>query len=203
MTSVKHIVFDIGQVLIHYDPDAAFRDVIPDDTERKWFFDNVCTHDWNIEQDRGRKWPEAEALLIADFPDREDHIRAFRQNWHLMITHSINGSVEIMRKLIADGHDVTMLTNFASDTLREAWERFPFLTESRGVTVSGDIGLIKPDKAIYEHHVAAFDLEPSATLFIDDSARNVAGAKDAGWQSVQFVNPEMLRADLNNLGIAV
>jgi 2-haloacid dehalogenase len=203
MTSVKHIVFDIGQVLIHYDPDAAFRDVIPDDTERKWFFDNVCTHDWNIEQDRGRKWPEAEALLIADFPDREDHIRAFRQNWHLMITHSIDGSVEIMRKLIADGHDVTMLTNFASDTLREAWERFPFLTESRGVTVSGDIGLIKPDKAIYDHHVAAFDLEPPATLFIDDSARNVAGAKDAGWQSVQFVNAEMLRADLNNLGIAV
>ena len=203
MTSVKHIVFDIGQVLIHYDPDAAFRDVIPDDAERKWFFDNICTHDWNIEQDRGSKWPEAEALLIADFPDREHHIRAFRKNWHLMITHSIDGSVAIMRKLIADRHDVTMLTNFASDTLREAWERFPFLTESRGVTVSGDIGLIKPDKAIYDHHVAAFDLEPSATLFIDDSAKNVAGAKAAGWQSVQFVNPEMLRADLNNLGIAV
>lgn len=203
MTSVKHIVFDIGQVLIHYDPDAAFRNVIPDDAERKWFFDNICTHDWNIEQDRGRKWPEAEALLIADFPDREHHIRAFRKNRHLMITHSIDGSVAIMRKLIADRHDVTMLTNFASDTLREAWERFPFLTESRGVTVSGDIGLIKPDKAIYDHHVAAFDLEPSATLFIDDSAKNVAGAKAAGWQSVQFVNPEMLRADLNNLGIAV
>lgn len=75
MTQVKHIVFDIGMVLIHYDPDAAFLDVIPDANERKWFFDNVCTHEWNIEQDRGRKWPEAEALLIADFPDREHHIR--------------------------------------------------------------------------------------------------------------------------------
>ena len=121
----------------------------------------------------------------------------------MMVTHSIDGSVEIMRKLIADGHDVTMLTNFASDTLREAWERFPFLTESRGVTVSGDIGLIKPDKAIYDHHVATFDLEPSATLFIDDSAKNVAGAKAAGWQSVQFIDPETLKADLNNLGIRV
>jgi 2-haloacid dehalogenase len=203
MTAVKHIVFDIGQVLIHYDPAAAFRDVIPDAAERKWFLDNVCTHDWNVEQDRGRKWSEAEALLIADFPDREYQIRAFRQNWHQMITHSIDGSVVIMRKLLADGHDVTMLTNFASDTLREAWERFPFLTESRGVTVSGDIGLIKPDRAIYDHHVAAFDLQPSATLFIDDSPKNVAGAKAAGWQSVQFVNPETLKADLNNLGVRV
>jgi 2-haloacid dehalogenase len=203
MTSVKHIVFDIGQVLIHYDPAAAFRDVIPDAAERKWFLDNVCTHDWNVEQDRGRKWAEAEALLIADFPDREHQIRAFRKNWHQMITHSIDGSVVIMRKLLADGHDVTMLTNFASDTLREAWERFPFLTESRGVTVSGDIGLIKPDRAIYDHHVAAFELQPSATLFIDDSPKNVAGAKAAGWQSVQFVNPETLKADLNNLGVRV
>ena len=203
MTAVKHIVFDIGMVLIGYEPDAAFRDLIPDADERKWFLDNVCTSAWNIEQDRGRKWPEAEALLIADFPDREHHIRAFRQNWHLMITHSIDGSVEIMRQLIAHGHDVTMLTNFASDTLREAWGRFPFLTESRGVTVSGDIGQIKPDRAIYDHHVKAFNLDPGATLFIDDSLKNVVGAKAAGWQSVQFIDPETLKADLQKLGVAV
>lgn len=203
MTPVKHIVFDIGQVLIHYEPDAAFRELIPDAVERKWFLDNVCTHEWNVEQDRGRKWSDAEALLIADFPERAEHIRAFRQNWHLMITHSIDGSVAILRQLIANGHDVTMLTNFASDTLREAWVRFPFLTESRGVTVSGDIGLIKPDRAIYDHHIVAFDLEPSGTLFIDDSAKNVEGARQAGWQSVQFRDPETLKADLNGLGIRV
>ena len=120
-----------------------------------------------------------------------------------MITHSIDDSVVIMRQLIADGHDVTMLTNFASDTLREAWQRFPFLTESRGVTISGDIGLIKPDKAIYDHHVATFGVDPAATLFIDDSAKNVAGAQAAGWQSVQFIDPQTLRADLNRLGIRV
>lgn len=203
MTAVKHIVFDIGMVLIGYEPDAAFRDLIPNADERKWFFDNVCTSAWNIEQDRGRKWTDAEALLIADFPEHEHHIRAFRQNWHMMITHSIDESVEIMRKLIADGHDVTMLTNFASDTLREAWERFPFLTESRGVTVSGDIGLIKPDKRIYDHHIKAFDLDPAATLFIDDSLKNVIGAKEAGWQSVQFIDPKTLKTDLNNLGIRI
>lgn len=203
MTPVKHIVFDIGMVLIGYEPDAAFRELIPDAAERKWFLENVCTSAWNIEQDRGRKWPEAEALLIADYPDHEHYIRAFRRNWHMMITHSIDGSVEIMRKLIADGHDVTMLTNFASDTLREAWERFPFLTESRGVTISGDIGHIKPDRAIYDHHVKTFGVDPVATLFIDDSPKNVIGAQAAGWQSIQFIDPDTLRTDLNKLGIQV
>ncbi|MEP7457141.1 HAD family phosphatase [Phyllobacterium sp. SB3] len=203
MTAVKHIVFDIGMVLIGYEPEAAFRELIPDATERKWFLENVCTSAWNIEQDRGRKWPDAEALLIADYPDHERNIRAFRQNWHMMITHSIDGSVGIMRQLIADGHDVTMLTNFASDTLREAWQRFPFLTESRGVTISGDIGLLKPDKAIYDHHVKTFGVDPAATLFIDDSPKNVLGAQAAGWQSVQFIDPDTLKADLNKLGIRV
>ncbi|MGH6760473.1 MAG: HAD family hydrolase [Phyllobacterium sp.] len=202
-TPVKHIVFDIGQVLIYYDPEVPFKTIIPDNEERRWFFANVCTHDWNIEQDRGRKWVDAEALLIEQYPEREQQIRAFRQNWHQMITHSIDDSVDIMRTLIAGGHDVTMLTNFASDTLREAWQRFPFLTESRGVTISGDIGLLKPEKAIYDHHIAAFDLDPAATLFIDDSPKNVAGAKAAGWQSVQFIDPATLRSDLDALGIRI
>ncbi len=81
-----------------------------------------------------------------------------------MVPHSYDDSVAILRGLIAEGNDVTMLTNFASDTLREAQGRFPFLTESRGVTVSGDIRMLKPDREIYEHHVASFDLDPAATL---------------------------------------
>ena len=82
MTEIRHIVFDIGKVLIHYDPHLAVADIIPDEDERNWFFANVCTSDWNIEQDRGRSWEEAEALLTAEHPERADQIRAFRQNWH-------------------------------------------------------------------------------------------------------------------------
>ncbi|PRD45981.1 2-haloalkanoic acid dehalogenase [Phyllobacterium phragmitis] len=200
---VKHIVFDIGKVLIHYDPHLGYHDIIPDENERRWFFENICTHDWNVEQDRGRTWPEAEAVLIEVFPDRADHIRAFRKSWHKMVPHAYDDSVTILRRLIAGGHDVTMLTNFASDTLREAQARYPFLRESRGVTVSGDIGLLKPDKAIYDHHAKAFDLEPSATLFIDDTAANVEGAVAAGWQAVQFTGPETLKADLRQAGIEI
>jgi 2-haloacid dehalogenase len=120
-----------------------------------------------------------------------------------MVSHSYDDSVAIMEGLIAEGRDVTMLTNFASDTFREAQVRFPFLTKPRGVTVSGDIGLIKPDIAIYETHAKSFGLNPAATIFIDDSAPNVEGAKAAGWDAVLFTGADKLRADLADRGVRV
>ncbi|RWA66249.1 MAG: HAD family phosphatase [Mesorhizobium sp.] len=203
MTEIRHIVFDIGRVLIHYDPDIPFSRLIPDAGERKWFFDNVCTSAWNIEQDRGRTWEEAEALLIAEHPDHAENIRNFRRYWHDMVPHAYDDSVAIMVGLIESGRDVTMLTNFAADTFTEARQRFGFLERPRGVTVSGEIGLIKPDQAIYDHHVVSFGLEPAATLFIDDSQKNVDGAKAAGWQAVLFTDARALKADPERLGIAV
>ncbi len=202
MSQVQHIVFDIGKVLIHYDPDIPFSRLIPDPAERKWFFDNVCTPDWNIEQDRGRDWEEAEAELLAIYPSHEENIRNFRRHWHEMVPHAYDGSVDIMERLIDAGHDVTMLTNFASDTFVEARARFPFLDKPRGVTVSGEIKAIKPDKAIYDHHASTFGLTPPATLFIDDSQKNVDGAKAAGWQAVLFTGAGPLEADLRRLGVA-
>ncbi|MET0747233.1 MAG: HAD family phosphatase [Rhizobium sp.] len=204
MTSeIQHIVFDIGKVLIHYDPNLPFSRVIPDEEERDWFFANVCTHEWNVEQDRGRDWKEAEELLIAEHPERAEQIRAFRQNWNEMVPHHYQDSVEILEKLIAEGRDVTLLTNFASDTFREAQKRFPFLTKTRGVTVSGDVKLIKPDVAIYEAHAKSFDLDPATTIFIDDSLANVEGAKAAGWKAVHFTDAGKLRTDLATFGIEV
>ncbi|KAJ0343485.1 hypothetical protein COL154_014080, partial [Colletotrichum chrysophilum] len=201
MPAIRHIVFDIGRVLIHYDPDIPYSRIIPDEERRRWFFDNVCTHDWNIEQDRGRSWTDAEAELIAEYPEEAHNIRAFRANWHEMVSHHYPGSVAIMEALIGSGHDVTMLTNFASDTFREARKRFTFLDGPRGVTVSADVGLIKPDLAIYERHARDFDLEPAATLFIDDSAANVEGARKAGWQAIRFTTPQVLGSDLALLGL--
>lgn len=200
-TPIKHVVFDIGKVLIHYDPELGYHDIIPDPAERRWFLDNVCTSAWNIEQDRGRSWLDGEAALIEQYPSREREILAFRQNWPLMVSHAYEDSVVILRKLIASGIDVTMLTNFASDTFREAQARYPFLQESRGVTVSGDIRLLKPDLEIYQHHATTFELEPSATLFIDDAPANVEGARAAGWHSVQFIDAPTLASDLHQMGV--
>ncbi|QDZ00524.1 HAD family phosphatase [Nitratireductor mangrovi] len=202
MTDIRHIVFDIGKVLIHYDPEIPYRRLIPDDDRRAWFFEHVCTSDWNVEQDRGRRWEEAEALLIAAYPDEEDNIRAFRRNWHEMVPHAYEGSVALMLELIEAGHDVTMLTNFAADTFVEARRRFPFLDRPRGVTVSGEVGLIKPDLRIYERHASDFGLDPQAALFIDDSPKNVEGARAAGWQAIHFTGEADLERDLARMGIA-
>ena len=202
MNQIRHIVFDIGRVLIHYDPDIPFSRLIPDEKERRWFFENVCNHDWNLEQDRGRRWEDAEALLIAQFPEHEENIRCFRRHWHEMVPHAYEDTVEVMERLIERGHDVTMLTNFAADTFAEARRRFPFLNRPRGVTVSAEIGHLKPEPRIYEIHAATFGLEPSASLFIDDSIKNVEGARAAGWQAVHFTGAKTLEADLKRLGIS-
>ena len=190
-------------VLIHYDPNLPFSRFIPDPAERKWFFDNVCTHEWNLEQDRGRSWEEAEAALIAEYPAHEQNIRNFRRHWHEMVPHEIAGSVALMRGLIAKGYDVTLLTNFAADTLVEARQRFPFLNETRGVTISAEIRLIKPDPAIYAHHTRTFGLDPARTLFTDDNAANIAAAREFGWQAIHFTGPAALEKALAGHGIAL
>ncbi len=201
MTAIRHIVFDIGRVLIHYDAELPFLHLIPDAAERRWFLDNVCTSPWNVEQDRGRSWEEAEAELLAVHPGHAENIRNFRRYWHEMVPHAYDDSVELMERLIEAGHDVTLLTNFAADTFVEARARFPFLERPRGVTVSGEIRAIKPDRAIFEHHAKAFGLEPKATLFIDDSQKNVEGAMAAGWQAVPFRDAATLEGDLRRFGV--
>ena len=201
MTEIRHIVFDIGRVLIHYDAELPFLRLIPDPDERQWFFDNVCTSPWNIEQDRGRTWEEAEAELLAVHPDHAENIRNFRRHWHEMVPHAYDDSVALMDRLIGNGHDVTLLANWAADTFIEARARFPFLERPRGITVSGEIRAIKPDRRIYEHHAEAFGLDPAASLFIDDSQKNVDGAKAAGWQAVLFTDAPTLHKDLERLGV--
>lgn len=203
MTEIRHIVFDIGKVLIHYDPNLPFQRIIPDPDERANFFATVCTHDWNIEQDRGRSWSEAEDLLISEFPEHEANIRAFRQYWAEMVPHAYDDSVAVMTRLIEAGHDVTMLTNFAADTFSEARKMYPFLNLPRGVTVSGEVGLIKPDVAIYERHATDYGLSPAHCVFIDDSYPNVEGARAAGWKAVHFTGAEQLKADLRSLGVEI
>jgi 2-haloacid dehalogenase len=155
MSEIRHIVFDIGRVLIHYDPNIPFSRIIPDEQERRWFFEHVCTHEWNLEQDRGRKWEVAEAVLITRFPDHAEYIRAFRRHWHEMVPHAYEDTASLMERLIEAGHDVTMLTNFAADTFAEARQRFPFLNRPRGVTVSAEVGHLKPEPEIYRIHAEA------------------------------------------------
>lgn len=200
---IEHVVFDIGKVLIHWDPEIPFRRHIPDDGERARFLAEVCSPEWNLEQDRGRAWQAAEAMLTELHPDKAELIRAFRRDWREMVPHAYEDSLAIFRELIGRGVDVTLLTNFAADTFEEAAELFPFFAEARGVTVSGRIGLIKPDREVYDFHARDFDLDPAKTLFIDDSPKNVEGARAAGWQAIHFNGAAKLVEDLKAFGLDV
>lgn len=202
MNEIRHVVFDLGQVLIAYDMEAPYRRLVPDDDARQRFFAEVPVHAWNLEQDRGRSWREAEELLIAEYPHHAELIRAFRANWWEMIPGPIDENVAIVDDLIDSGIDVTALTNWAPDTFIEAEAKFPILRRFRGITVSGRIGMIKPDAEIYHHHARTFGLAPANTLFFDDNPLNVEAARELGWQSELYVSTDTLRTDLRRYKVA-
>ncbi len=204
--SIKHIVFDIGQVLLHWDPHLIYADLIPNAEDRNNFIENVCTPEWNVEQDRGRDWSEAEEILIQDHPEKAELIRAYRSNWMKSIPYAYNDVVLVMLELIASGIDVTLLTNFNQETYRMVTKRFLFFSKPRGVTVSGEVKLIKPERAIYETHSETFDLDNQHTVFIDDSAANIVAAKQFGWEAIHFAGAEgadVLKSKLASANITI
>jgi 2-haloacid dehalogenase len=199
---IRHIVFDLGNVLIRWEPDIPYRRLIPDEAARKRFLGEICNGAWLVETDRGRSWAETEPPLIARYPAEEDLIRAFRVHWHEMVPGLVAETPCILDALLAAGHDVTALTNFAADTYEEARPRFPILDRFRGVTVSARVRAVKPDEAIYRRHAKDFELDPAATLFFDDVPVNVEGARAAGWNAELFTGGEQMRADLRRYGVA-
>ncbi len=203
MTGIRHIVFDLGNVLISWDPEIPYRRLIPDEAERRRFLGEVCTLEWNAEQDRGRSWREAEDLLVAEHPALEPLIRAYFENHHEMLAGLVPGTAEILEALLDAGWDVTALTNYSAETFPKAQAIYPILGRFRGITVSGDIRMMKPDPAIYRHHAEAFGLEPSAILFFDDNPKNIEAARAAGWNAELFTSAEKMREDLRRYGIAL
>ncbi|MEM6380974.1 MAG: HAD family phosphatase [Bacteroidota bacterium] len=197
MKIVDTIVFDLGGVLIDWNPEYVFRGLIPNDEKRAWFFDNVCTSPWNVQQDAGYPLAQATADRIALFPEYEDLIRAYYGRWEEMLGGPIQASVDLFLGLKKAGkYPVFALTNWSAETFPVALERYAFLHEFEGILVSGEEKMIKPDLAIYRRFEAMFDKRPEQLFFVDDSAKNVAGAKSAGWQAAQVTTSEELAAAL-------
>lgn len=203
MSDIRHIVFDLGKVLFRWEPEIPYRRLIPDEARRRRFLDEICTGAWLLETDAGMTWEQSEDRLIARHPEEAEMIRAFRRHWPEMLPGAIDESVAVADELIADGADVTALTNWAADTFPIAEQRFPVLGRMRGITVSGRIGLTKPDLAIFRHHEKTFGLDPEATLFFDDNPHNIEAARKAGWNAELFVDPPRMKADLARYGVAV
>ena len=197
-----NVVFDIGNVLIHWDPRVLYRKIFATEDEVEWFLSNVCTHDWNLEQDRGRSFEDAIAEATARHPGYAEAIAAYHHRWNETILAPIDGTVAILGELKAQGTPLYAITNWHQDKFRETQARFPFLTTSfRDIVVSGDEQLVKPDPAIYRLLLSRNGLEASACLFIDDSPKNVAGAEAVGMKAHHFTSPEALRVHLAGLGL--
>ncbi len=197
------VVFDLGGVLIDWDPRYLYRKLIPDDPARiEWFLATVCTGEWNEEQDAGRPFAEGVALLCRRHPEHEALIRAYDERWPEMLNGAFPQTVAILEGLHRRGRrPLYALTNWSAEKFPVARERFAFLDWFDGIVVSGELGLRKPDPRIFRHLLERFALRPAATVFIDDSARNVEAARALGLDAILFTTAAALRAALAERGL--
>ena len=194
--AVKAAVFDLGGVLIDWDPRYLYRKLLADEGEVEEFLATVCTPEWNAEQDRGRPFAEGVAELVERHPAHAAAIAAFHERWPEMLGGDIAGAVELLAALRATGLPLYALTNWSAETFVVARERFAFLDWFDGLLVSGEERIIKPDPAIFELLLDRFGLDPGSTFYVDDSPANVAAAAALGLDAVRFTGPGRLRRDL-------
>lgn len=199
---INTIIFDLGGVLIDWNPDYLYKQILTNDSERKWFYDNVCTPDWNEEQDAGRSIQEATNLLIKQFPEQEVYIRLFYDKWTEMLKGPIQGTVEVFKELKASRrYKIYALTNWSAETFPIALERYEFLQWFDGRLVSGEEFTRKPFPDFYEKLIQKFSIEPEKAVFTDDNPRNLLPAAQLGMKTIRFEDPEQFRNDLVKLGI--
>lgn len=200
---INTVVFDLGGVLIEWDPRHLYRSEFADEAAMEEFLATVTTAAWNAELDRGRPFAEAVRELAAEHPQHETLIRAYHERWAEMLRDPIAGTVEILAELRAAELRCYALTNWSAETFPHARERFDFLATFDGVVVSGEERAVKPDPALFAVLEERFGVEPGCSVFIDDSPANVEAAAARGYAAVHFVGPEDLRARLADLGLPV
>jgi 2-haloacid dehalogenase len=195
------VVFDIGNVLLRWDPRNLYRKIFNDEARMEWFLSTVCTPQWNLEQDRGRDWDEAVALLAKDYPDHEGPIRAFHDRWEETVSGVFDENVSLLESLRRAGVPNYSITNFSGPKFALAQKIYPFLAGFDGVIVSGDEGLLKPEPEIYDLLLTRYGLKADDCIFIDDSQENVQGARAVGMHAIHFVESMDLAAELRRHGI--
>jgi 2-haloacid dehalogenase len=195
------VVFDLGGVLIDWDPRLLYRKLLADEAAVEEFLATVCTPEWNAEQDRGRPFAEAVAELVERHPAHAAAITAYHERWTEMLGGEIPGTVAVLAELRAAGVPLYALSNWSAETFRLTRGRFPFLEWFDGLVVSGEEGVTKPDRRVFELLIERFGLVPAATLFVDDSAANVTAARDLGLDAVRFRDAAGLRRDLAARGL--
>ncbi len=197
----RAVVFDLGGVLIDWDPRYLYRKLFDDADEMEWFLANVVTREWNARQDVGRPFHDAIEELVVRHPGHAPLIRAYLERWPEMLGGPITENVGILADLRAAGVPLYALTNWSAETFPLARATFEFLGWFRGIVVSGEELIGKPDPRIFRALLARFDLEPELVVFVDDLPDNVEQARRLGMDAIRYTTPHELRQALRELGL--
>jgi 2-haloacid dehalogenase len=194
---IEAVVFDVGGVLLDWNPRHLYKTMFDgDDEAMERFLADVCSPAWNLSLDAGRPFASGVAELCGRFPERTALIAAYDSRWEDMVRGAFEETVDVARALKANGVPLYALTNFSNEKMALVRPRYDFFTLFDGMVVSGEIGIVKPDPAIYQHLLERFDLRADETLFIDDSPANIAGAEAAGLNAIHFRSASQLRCEL-------
>lgn len=196
------IVFDLGGVLIDWNPAYLYRKIFQEEAQVQFFLTHICDSHWNEQQDAGRPLAEATRVLVEQFPEHTEAIQAYYGRWTEMLGGPIVGTVQLLEALHQQKkYRLYALTNWSHETFPYALKRYEFLQLFDGILVSGEEKLVKPDPRIYQLLFERFGINPSTALFIDDNPKNVLASRQSGMEALQFVSPEQLQADLYDMGI--
>jgi 2-haloacid dehalogenase len=196
----RAVVFDLGGVLIHWDPRLLYRKLLPSEDAVERFLAHVCPPDWNLRFDEGRPLAEGIAERIERFPHHEPLIRAWQERFPEMLL-PMPRSIALAEELAARRTKLYALSNWAAETFAATRHLFPFLERFDGLVISGQIGLAKPDPRIFAHLLETQRLAPGDLLFVDDKDYNVEAARGAGIDGVVFESAAALRAELARRGL--
>lgn len=195
------IVFDLGGVLVDWNPRYLYRQLIEDEAAVEKFLSEVCTPEWNLKQDAGRPFAEAVEELIVQYPDQQELIRAYHLRWEETLGGPIEGTVEILDELRRAGYTVAALSNWSAETFPVARRRFDFLNRFDVTVISGEVKMIKPDPRIFELLLEKLGRRADECVYIDDVEANVSAARRLGFRVIHFRSPAQLREELQQLGI--
>ncbi len=199
---INTLIFDLGGVLIDWNPEYVFLKEFKGNRKKmKWFFENICTMEWNEKQDKGKLIKDATNERIKKFPKYENLINMYYGKWEDMLKGEISATVRILKKLKNKNYKLFALTNWSAETWPVAIKRFDFLKLFDGIVVSGQIQMLKPDKEIYNYIIKKFKLNPSKCVFIDDRMSNVNGARLCGINGIKFDKSTKLITDLKKINI--
>jgi 2-haloacid dehalogenase len=196
----RAVAFDLGGVLIHWDPRLLYRKLLPSEDAVERFLAEVCPPDWNARMDAGLPLADGIAERVGLFPHHEPLIRAYGERFGEMML-PIHGSIALLEELAACGVGLFALSNWAAETFDATRHAFPFLERFDGLVISGKIGLAKPDPRIFSHLLETHGLAAADVVFVDDKAQNVEAARALGIDGVVFEGPRALRADLVGRGL--